>query len=294
MAATTVKKSANIIEDIDLILNATDDDFQITESTKKSVQAEDVLTDGELKQILDAPMKEQSDSDDDSVISVTELNQTRPPPSLLRQRLQKPYFTAPKMAVVPEQNKKTPPSLFSIQFPCPPININVALYCRQELKTFANTLYLGSVTTPYLPECLRHARTYHSMLAQAHSHVQTLRPFNKLKPYFVITLTNPSFTFVTDKAQAFTITEKSIPTNTGIWIPKPFFSGDQIQFTLTVSIDIHPIQRPQTFSTDFISPFSRLGPPKRERASRFDVPPKARQTPEEEAASKRQRILAPL
>jgi hypothetical protein len=276
MASSTFK---DIFEDIDIIINNDELDFEF-DADFLSLGTDKSLTDQEIQDILDlsddeselAVINETPPTNIDKVTTV-ESEQPKPPKMMIEDPAPKEAssLTLPEVQTLPVSTSaaQTQTSLYAAIVIKPPAYIDVRFHCRQDVRFHAPTLFLGSFTVPYLSECLRHSRTYQSIMNQGQAYVSTLRPFSKLKPFYSIVLQAPIYTFVTDKGTPYTLPEKSVPLTYASWVPMPFYSGESVSLTFTAVIDILPFacknaSQAQMFGpTQNISPFSRLGPPKR-------------------------------
>ena len=276
-------------DDTELLLFASDDEFNFDDFI--NVQLDKIpLTDKEVSDILDLPIVEEIIIEEvahGDVPAVPSVAPTTAPSMDIEPKFDTSVLEAllltPKPAEEPHvptpQPEKQPlpaPTLFIATVIKPPALIEAKLFCRQELSSDAGLLYLGHVTTPFMPKCFQTRYVFDSMIAQAAAHVRRLKPFSKVKPYYAIAITHPIFTYITNNGHPFSVTQRYIPSKRNQHIPEPMYTANEnLIMTLTFTVDILPYGSPsakQMFgptTTDKPPIQSRLGT-KRTQESALD------------------------
>ena len=308
MSSTQVR---DLNDDTDLLLFASDDEFNFDDLF--GVQLDKIpLTDAEISNILELPVVEgfiiTEHQGDDSPASPTNVPPLDLEPkfdsSILESLLtvpptvaEEPCVPAPTPEQPPASSNPTPaPTLFIATVIKPPALIEAKLFCRQEVSTDTGLLYLGHVTTPFLPRCFQTRSVFDAMLAQAVAHVRRLKPFCKVKPYYAITLTHPIFTYITNNGQPFSVTQRFIPAKRNQHMPEPMYTANEnLIMTLTFTVDILPYGSPnakQMFGpppTDKPPIMSRLGTKRTQEEQQDQAKSATNNTPTETVPPKKKR-----
>mgnify|MGYP007030371503 CR=1 FL=1 len=248
--------SAFSFDDTDLFLYSSDLDLDLDDNLE-TMQ----LTDEDIRDILTLPSLSEDPPTQPEKEKEAMLN-TPPPTSLLElalngtiSRSPSPLeMPAPEQQPNPTQPDQPPqsdqtidsqmtemPKLYLAQVIKPPSLLEVKLFCRQEVIMLSGLLFLGSLTTPFIPGCFQTAHIWDHILDQTYKHLKKIKPFNKLHQFYRLTIDHPIFTFLAQDSTPYSLTKKHLTAKRNPTVPRPLYTmNENLIVTLTFTMDIVP------------------------------------------------------
>jgi hypothetical protein len=140
----------------------------------------------------------------------------------------------------PDTGASTIPQLLTVRTlnPSPPQYVDVRFFARQ---IEGSPLFVGSFQTPYLPGSFKSRYLYIEFIAQARALLMTVSPFNIISRHMTFGLRCPTFSFLADRFDLYTVQTKNIPKPSDPHIPEPItYDGTTITVSMNAIIDAFP------------------------------------------------------
>jgi len=279
------KSTKELIDDIDNILNGSDDESAQEDMAKFANMS--------LEEMRDA-----------FGLNELTLNEAEPEPKKPRSALQTPSWGSdtnlddPQPSSIPinagltdwEEKEINPttganaePINLKIKVPRPPSRptdprpaarllmapqnikeLAVRLICQQPEDSRPDNIYLGEIRHPYMFKAIRGCHLYNSIIKDAKTFLLNINPFNKVAEHMRLEMKQPKFTYISDTGVPISLSGSSIPRPYSNSIPEPLYTGCSLAImTLYFSIDVIP-RAPKKFNRKRMAPDHNGPKPKRQ------------------------------